>query len=276
MPFVLFSQGIQPGKIYAAGEDLIGPISGVKSKVPEGWMGVLPMDTEVFLLVPDGINADGEIYVTVDTADLEILKKRWLIGLSLDNGNRLKSDGDIFMRGDAMASNVILEGNGRSFKGYIESKCGDFGNCITFLLISPPQFFSTLKAGLLELSDNTTMVEPSLKSIYDDFDWNELLSGKYLANFDYVPGAKSENELWLCADGSFRSKLKRTGLLKDDVKEYQGNKRGNWETSSIGKTGLLMLNIDKVGPLKLELLIDNDRLYINGKRYFAMLTDDCK
>jgi hypothetical protein len=55
--------GVKPGSMYSAGDELNGPIYGVKSKVPVGWSGILPMDSEVFLLVPDGINADGEIYV---------------------------------------------------------------------------------------------------------------------------------------------------------------------------------------------------------------------
>jgi hypothetical protein len=181
------------------------------------------------------------------------------------------------MRGDAMASNVILEGNGaNAFKGYIESKCGEFGTCISFLLTSPPQFYEKLKPGLIELSDNTSMVKPSKESIYEDFDWNTFLSGKYVANFDYVPGAKSENELWLCPDGSFRSKLKRTGLLKEDAKAYQGKKSGTWSTKSVGKTGVLTITIAKMAPVQLDLLIDQDRIFINGKRYFAMLTDVCK
>jgi len=271
-----FGQGVQPGKMYEAGDQLTGPIYGIQSRVPQGWMGLLPMDSEIFLLVPSGVNADGEIYVTADTIEIESLKQRWLVGLDLDNGNTLKSDGNIFMRGDALASNVILEGNGASFKGYIEAKCGDYGTCISFLLLCPPQFYDKLKVGLLELSDNTSMVEPSMQSIYDDFDWNKFLSGKYIANFDYVPGAKSENELWLCSDGTFRSKLKRSGFLKEEVKEYQGKKNGNWKTSSVGKTGILTLDINKMGSLEIELTMDNDRLFINGKRFFAMLTDECK
>jgi len=270
-------QGVQPGKMYEAGDELIGPMYGVNSKVPDGWMGLLPMDTEIFLLVPVGSNMDGEIYVTADTTDFETIKKQWILGLKLDNGNTLKSDGELFMRGDALASNVIIEGYGASsFKGYIEAKCGEFGTCISFLLLCPPQFYDSLKEGLLQLSDNTSMVKPSLSSVYEKFDWREFLSGKYVANFDYVPGAKSESEIWLCPDGSFRSKLKRGGTLKNDANEYQGKKSGTWKTSSIGKTGILTLEIDKMDRIDLDLLIENERLFVNGKRFFAMLTNECK
>jgi hypothetical protein len=221
-------------------------------------------------------NSEGEIYVTTDSTNLEKIKSGWLQGLDLDNGNTLKSDGKIFKRGDAIASNVILEKNTFTFKGYIEAKCGEFGNCISFLLLSSPQNFEKLKSGLIEMSDNTIFVEPSLKSIYDNFNWKEFLSGKYLANFDFVPGSKSENEIWLCPDGTFRSKIVKKGLLKDEAKEFQGKKKGTWDTSSMGPKGILTLNVDKIGEVSLELGIDNDRIFLNDKRYFVMYTDECK
>jgi hypothetical protein len=126
------------------------------------------------------------------------------------------------------------------------------------------------------MSDNTIFVEPSLKSIYDNFNWKEFLSGKYLANFDFVPGSKSENEIWLCPGGTFRSKIVRKGLLKDEAKKFQGKKKGTWETSSIGANGILTLQVDKIGAVNIDLGIDNDRVYLNGNRFFAMFTDDCK
>lgn len=272
-----FSQGIQPGKIYEAGEQLVSPMYGIQSKVPAGWMGLLPMDTEIFLMVPTGSSSDGEIYVAADSSTFDAVKANWMEGLLLDNGSRIKSDGNIFMRGDAMASNIILEGNGAmGFKGYVEAKCGKFGTCITILLTSPPQFFEEQKKAVIEFSDNTQLVKPSKTNIYDDFDWKAFLSGKYLANFAYVPGAKSEDEFWLCPDGTFRSKLKRSGALKNEVKEYQGKKSGSWSTNSVGKTGTLTLDINKMGPVEIDLMIENDRVFLNGYRFFAMLTDDCK
>lgn len=266
---------LKPGKLYDQGEEIYGPVYGIKSRVPQGWSGVVPMDTEVFLLMPIN-NLDGQIYVMADTTDYDKIKANWLEGLELGNGNILMSDGNIFNRGNALASNVVLLDKTTGFKGYIEAKCGPYGTCIGFLLLCSPQNYDELIKGLMEMSDNTEFVEPSNKGFYDDFDWKEFLSGKYLASYEYEPGAKSENELWLCADATFRSKLKRTGLLKEEAKTLQGKQKGTWETSSIGPEGKLVLHFAKQGELELNLLIDEDRIFLNERKHFVMFTDQCK
>lgn len=41
---------LQPGKMYEPGETLYAPRFGFIAKVPEGWEGILPRESEVFLL----------------------------------------------------------------------------------------------------------------------------------------------------------------------------------------------------------------------------------
>lgn len=276
IPWSLHAQDrLKSGKMYEPGEDIYAPTYGIKTKVPDGWTGMVPMDTEIFLLMPMS-NVDGEMYVFADTANYDIIKTRWLEGLELGNGNVLKSDGNIFQRGDAIASNVILEQKTTDHKGYIEAKCGEYGRCIGIFLISAPQFFEDLKKDLMAFTDDIHFVEPSDKGFYDDFNWKEFLSGRYLASYEYAPGAKSENEIWLCPDGSFRTKLKRSGDLKAQASQFQGKKKGTWETSSIGETGILVLNFKKEGKVEIPLQIDDDRIFLNGRRHFVMFTDECK
>jgi hypothetical protein len=266
---------LKPGKLYDQGADIYAPGYGIKSRVPPGWTGVVPMDTEVFLLMPLN-NMDGQIYVMADSTSYEVMKANWMVGLELGNGNILLSEGRIFSRGDAIASNVILSDRTTDFKGYIEARCGPYGVCVSVLLLGSPQNFEALKQGVIDMSDHTEFVEPSDQGFYDDFDWNEFLAGKYLASYEFKPGAKSENELWLCPDGSFRSKLKRTGLLKEDAKAFQGKQTGTWETPSVGPNGKLILHFSKQGDITLDLLIDDDRIFLNERKYFVMISDQCK
>jgi hypothetical protein len=265
-----------PSKRYSSGDILFGRASGAKSVVPEGWSGVLPRDSEVFLLLPaDGSN--GEIYITSDlVTDKNQRIANWKRGLELGNGNILKSDGKIFNRGNSLASNIILQYKTNNTKGYIESQCGPYGICISATLFSSPEDFAKVKMALYEFMDGLTWVEPNLAGAYSDFDWQAFLSGRHLLNYDYVPNAKSENDIWLCPDGTFTTKLKRGGLLKDQAKDYTGTKKGTWETSAIGQTGILVLNYEKLPPLEVKLKIDDDRIYLNEKRHFAMKATVCK
>lgn len=273
----LFAQAkLKPSKHYSSGDVLYGAKAGVKSVVPKGWSGMLPRDSEIFLLLPtDGAN--GEIYITADIGiDEEQRKSNWLYGLELDNGNVLKSDGKIFKRGNSLASELLLTQKTTDGKGYIETQCGPYGTCISATLLGSPQDFAMMQKALYEFMDKITWVEPNLQADYSDFTWSEYLSGKHLLNYDYVPNAKSENDIWLCPDGTFSTKLKRGGLLKDQAQNYKGSKKGTWDTSSVGQTGVLTLNYEKLPPLKVSLKIDDDRIYLNDKRHFVMKATVCK
>lgn len=267
---------LKPSKHYSSGDVLYGAKAGVKSVVPQGWSGMLPRDSEIFLLLPDD-GSNGEIYITADAGiDEEQRKSNWLLGLELGNGNVLKSDGKIFKRGKSLASEIILAQKTTNTRGYIETQCGSYGNCITATLLGAPQDFARMQKALYEFMDKITWVEPNLMADYGDFNWPEYLSGKHLLNYDYVPNAKSENDLWLCTDGTFTTKLKRGGLLKDQVQNYKGTKKGTWETSSVGQKGVLKLNYEKLPPLEVSLKIDDDRIYLNDKRHFVMKATICK
>lgn len=266
---------LRPSKQYSSGEKLYGAKSGAKSIVPNGWSGMLPRDSEIFLLLPDdGSNA--EIYITTsEWVSKEQRKADWIAGLELGNGKVLKSDGNVFDRGKSLASNIILEQATSNTKGYIEMQCGPFALCISATVFSSPQDFDKVKKSLIEFMDALTWVEPNLEADYAEFNWHEFLSGKHLLNYDYVPNAKAENDIWLCPDGSFTTKLKRSGLLKKQVAEYKGTKKGSWKTSSVGQTGKLILTYDKLPVLEVDLKMEDDRVFLNGKRHFAMKATVC-
>lgn len=265
---------LRPAQRYDEGELIFAPTFGMKSKVPKGWVGVLPRDTEVFLMMPKA--GDGEIYVTADSINAEILKERWLQGLDLGNGNTLMSDGNIFMRGDVIASKVVLRSKTTDKKAYIEAKCSEYDRCVGGLLVASPQNYDELKKGLEEFLDNMTFEAPSTASIYASFDWKKYLSNKRMMNYTFAQGGKAVNEIWICENGTFNMKLKRTGMLKHNAKDYKGKSKGTWETSSVGPTGKLILHFAKLPDLEIDLLIENDQVFINEQRYFLMYGATCK
>lgn len=273
----LFGQSnLRPSKHYSSGEKLNGAKTGAKSVVPQNWSGMLPRESEVFLFLPDD-GSNGEIMITADNVtDNKQRRSNWQTGLDLGNGNVLRLEGETFMRGKLLAGNIALDQKTSDAVGYIESQCGPFGICITATLFSSPQDFEKNKKALMEFMDALTWAEPNSQGEYADFNWHEYLSGKQLLNYDYVPNAKAENDVWLCPDGSFTTKLKRSGLLKDQAKDYKGTKKGTWETTSVGQKGVLILNYEKLPPLEVSLKIEDDRIYLNEKRHFAMKATVCQ
>ena len=106
------SNRIKPGTMYHAGDTVRLPRMGLSTRIPEGWSGVLPRDTEVFLLMPEN-NSVGEIYVLInEKADLQVQRKLWEGGMDLAEGLRLQRDGEVSTRGnDIIGTMAKLVGN---------------------------------------------------------------------------------------------------------------------------------------------------------------------
>jgi len=265
---------IRPGQLYDSGEEIYGPKLGVTTKIPEGWAGVLPMNTEVFLLMPKN-NSFGQIYVMGGEDSYEALKSRWAAGIELDNGVFVKSINEPEFRNGSLASDLVVEGN-KSWSGYVEAKCGNYGLCLISFLFAPPDMVPTLSVSIQSFMDDLSFSEPKEINPYENFDWNEFLGGKYMASYERLQGSKKESEIWLCPDGSFKSKLKRKGVFADQSQDYLGNKKGTWKVGDPGPTTTLSLSFKKLAPIQIELLIEEEKIYVNGNRFFFMHDDQCK
>lgn len=266
---------ITPGEVYNPGEEIYTPTLGFKAVVPQGWMGMLPQNSTIFLLSSlKGLG--GSIYLLGDTTNFEIMKANWSIGLELEEGRVLKSDGNFEMDGDLLTSGVILTGTDQNRnKGFIAARCGEYGRCVSALLICEEKYLEEMKKSVSEFLASLTFVSPIIKNEYEGFDWKLFLGNKKLMHYGNVVGSKSVNEVFLCEDGTFMSKLKRTGVVKGDIGKYKGKHRGTWTTNSFGATGTLTLNFDKLPPVEVDLLIKDDHIFLNEKRHVALAAPMC-
>ncbi len=273
--FSFSQQTISPGQVYNQGDELYAPRLGFTLSVPAGWMGTLPQNSSIFLLSSlKGI--DGQIFVLGDTTDFETMKIRWPQGLELEEGRVLKSNGNIIEENGILFSMVILTGGqNQAYTGFIAARCGEYGRCVSALLTCEVKNLEEMKKSVHEFLNSVNFVSPNMKNEYDGYDWKLFLANKQLIHYDNVVGSKSVNELWLCEDGTFMSKLKRTGVVKGEIGKYKGKHKGTWETSSFGKTGTLRLNFEKLPPVEVDLLIEDDHIFLNRKRHVALAAAMC-
>jgi hypothetical protein len=273
------SNRIKPGIMYHAGDTVRLPRIGLSTRIPEGWSGVLPRDTEVFLLMPEN-NSVGEIYVVLnEKADLQVQRKLWESGMDLAEGLRLQRDGEISTRGtDVIGTMAKLVGNSANnqAKIYLEAKCSPNGFCVSYVSTSDAVSFENVKKALQQFVDNTVFSKPSNESPYKNFDWKKFLSGKILLSFGYENNSKREDQVNLCEDGTFHSTLTRTGIFKDQAKGYQGKKRGKWDVRSNGERATLTFTFDKVPPVDVEIEAREEEVYVKGIRYFVGESEGCE
>jgi hypothetical protein len=284
LPATLYAQlpsnRIKPAEMYQSGDTIRSPRLGVQAVVPEGWAGVLPRDTEVFLMMPQD-NTIGEIYVVVnEKMDLQGQMKRWQAGMELSDGLVLEPNGEITKRGPDIISAVGKAtgagANNSQLKVYTEAKCSPYGFCIVFLSTSDALNYDKVKKTVQTIVDNTVFQAPSNESPYKNFDWKKFLSGKIILAMGYDDHSKKIDEVDLCGDGTFRSRITRTGIFKGQAKDYTGKKEGTWVVKSMGEKATITLTFKKLPPVDVELVAKDEEIYINGTRHFAGESQQCK
>jgi hypothetical protein len=267
---------VRPGTMYHEGDTVHSPRLGLNTIIPSGWEGVLPRESEVFLLMSNTLN--GEIYAVVNEGiDKAGQVKRWMNGMEVSEGLRLLPDGDITNRGDAICANVKVTGNkpNNGDKIYLEGKCSPYGFCVSYMLTSDPGSYDKIRSAMQSLVDATQFSKPSTESPYVNFNWKKFLSGKVLLNIDYEQTSKREDQVSFCADGTFRSDITRKGVFKEQSKGYKGRKKGTWDVKSKGEKATLTFSFEKLAPVTVNMEIRNEQMYVNGKRYFIGNSEDC-
>src|SRR6478735_3402889 len=123
---------LQAGKMYDAGESLFAPRLGFNTKVPAGWQGVLPRDTEVFMLTTTNTSIYGEIYVFgKEQGDLKAMHEAWMKGFDLTETIRLKAT-DPKLTESSLSSEVITEGEhiNKGYRAFAIARCNPSGPCV--------------------------------------------------------------------------------------------------------------------------------------------------
>ncbi|NJN42260.1 MAG: hypothetical protein HC811_08615 [Flammeovirgaceae bacterium] len=180
------------------------------------------------------------------------------------------------MRGNIMGSGTALTGTQANRKGFAEASCGPFGFCIVSIMLSDTENYDRNKKSLQKFMDDVDFFEPNSKKPYEDFNWVDFLKDKQLVNYTYMTGASKKNELRFCPDGNFETYIKQTGFLKEQNRKYMGTKKGTWTVIGTGPSAKLVLSFEKIGNLEVVLEMQEERVSLNGERYFISANPKCK
>lgn len=280
LPIVGFAQSskrIQPGKVYEPGEALYAPRLGFRATVPQGWSGVLPRESEVFLL--SSFTSPAEIFVLGrESGTVEQLKKDWENGFDMDENIRIKAKGAAIVNG-TLSAEVIATGDfiNKSMRGYAVARCSPDGPCVTALAVMPAQQFEQIKQAAVDFMTAAVFEAPSFASPYADFDWKEFLTGKMVTTYAYLEQGSKETTIHLCPDGRFTAKVTKKGILRNQNPDYKGKLAGTWAVEGIGERGRITLTFDKgLPPIKAELTIKEEKIFADAERYFVGTSDQCK
>jgi hypothetical protein len=270
---------LQPGRMYEAGETMFAPRFGFIATVPAGWEGVLPRESEVFLLSTT-TSVYGEIFVFGrERGDLNSIRETWMKGVNLSETIRIKSINPTLEDG-LLYSEITAEGQfiNKGFKGFVVSRCSPSGPCVTTLMTAPEQYYESVKNTAMEFMKSSTFQAPSNTSPYVDFDWQEFLSNKVLVTYASAQGGSKESTVHLCKDGSFTATLKKKGFFKEQNPAYKGNLAGQWTAKGDGEKATIqfIFSNKSLSPVEVSLTINDEKVTSNGERYFVGKSDKCK
>lgn len=271
---------IEPGRMYSAGEKLYAPLFGFTASVPQGWEGMLPRESEVFLLTSTRTDLFGEIYVFGrESGTLSVMAEVWARGFELSESIRMKAVKPEIKEG-MLSSEVVAVGEyvNSQNKGFAAARCSPNGPCVIALMVAPSQFYDSIKKTVVQFMTSGTFEAPSTASPYADFDWKEFLSNKVVSTYAAVKGGTKESLIHLCADGTFQSNIKKSGILKNQNPAYKGKLAGKWSVTGTGENATIQFTFDKkdLAPIEALLKLKDEKVYSNSERYFVGKSDKCK
>jgi len=266
---------LKPGKIYEQGQEIFAPMVGYKGVVPDGWFGTLPQEEEVFLMIPNG-NTSGYMFINAHHTPINQLKEDWKRDFSVTDEIIISIKGDPRIEGKKMTADFDVTGAQEPFMGYAVAIEGDYDWTIVMIILSPIKNKDTYMKNFNQLLASSVIQEPSIGTLYGDFNWSEFLKNKYLMSYLSSAQYKEQDEIWLCANGTFRAKIKSKGKLVVEKSPYKGNNKGTWTAEGIGEKGKLYLSVSKNNDATLEMEIKDDKIFINGGRFFALENENCK
>lgn len=268
---------IQPGRIYNAGDSIYTPRYGFSGVIPQGWVGVLPRETEVFLL-NSTTGTFGEIFVFGrEKTDLAKLAETWKAGVNISETVTLKAT-DPKIEGDLLFAQAEAVGNylpPKNYRAFAATRCGN--TCITVLVISLEENAEMASSSALEFLKSAILSTPREADPYEGFDWKGFLSGKLLISYEGFIDGKQQTKINLCEDGSFRAVVSKKGIMKDNNPDYKGTLRGKWTVEGKNSEAVLTFNFEKKDllPFVVNLKFVEEDLYANGERHYASQTEKC-
>ena len=266
---------LKRGTIYQQGEVIFAPMIGYKGVVPPGWFGTVPQGEEYFLMIPSS-NATGYMFINANHNSLQELAQIWKGSFALTDNIIISMIGSPTISGNTMSAEFNVSGAQEPAFGYAHAVAGSHGWTVVMILLAPVSKKDQFRQNFDELISSSVIEAPSITTVHGDFNWAERLKSKYLMSYISQTKYTEQNEIWLCPDGTFRSKIMSKGLLKVEKSDYRGSKSGTWTADGIGEKGTATFNFTKKPPVTVELEIKDDKYYLNGVRIFVLENKNCK
>lgn len=267
---------IEPGVRYDAGTRVGVAALGTSFVIPTDWIGTLPPGAEAFVLGSEV--TPGLVLVTGDEADsVEAVKLLFSDPLPMQDGVVLLPQGAPVVEERHVSQSYSATGGGQSLVGQARAVVGDEGVVVAFVALGPAERADEYRALVGALAGSVRFVAPVIVSppaTGSAVDWDALVRGRKLHYIYSDTGFTDEDQIDLCADGTFAKRGGGGGFgggTPGASGAWQHSGGGTWSISG----NVLRLHYSNGEEGSYTLSYENEKLYLDGSRYFRVETDSC-
>jgi hypothetical protein len=266
------AQQIEPGVQYHGPTTLQAPEYGAAFILPAGWSGMLPPDGDFFVM--QSATVQGYIFAGID--ELTLTQAQRLMSADINLGDVvLKPAGEVRVDSSRLAAEYSIVGSRTPLVGQVTTIVGDHGYGIFFIAAAAPDGIEPIRAavGMITASVRLTGPASSGATSTATSDWAEQIGGRKLSHFFTRTGYTEEDYLWLCHDGRFYHSFNSGGFGGGASGAFESKDGGRWEVSGTSEQGALRLAYNDGRTSRITLSVQEEKLYLDGKRYFREATD---
>ena len=268
---------IQPGRIYAGGEQISEPELGLRLTLPGGWRGRLSPDGESFVLESEA--GGGYLGVIGDEMTEADARQELAAPVDLGGGIVLTPTGAVReVASGHLSASYSVSGAQSDLVGTVDVRLTQSGLGVAFILLSPPAAAQGHLESMREFAFSLGVAEQTVQSAGGDDEWEPFLRGLYLARYYTATGYTESTELWLCSNGSFYYDSQGGGFGGGVSGALQSTGGGRWSATGAGKTGTLQLqwSSGERSSMSLEYDYEQNRVFVNGERMLRGQNERCQ
>lgn len=287
---------VQQGVIYEGSSRLESSQLGLSFQVPAGWQGAWPQGSEFFILESQALQST--VFMMIDQGTEQELRSLMSQPIPLDEQVVLQPVGQIRQQGKALIADYDVSGNPQ-YAARIAATSGLNNLAVAFIALAAKESAPQLQPVLDQLVNSLGFSQPKAPpaaATGGAGSWQDYMRGRYIVRMYTGSGYSEKEEVWLCSDGSFYRSTNYGGGGGGFSGAFAGKGHGSWQASGqMGAQGQLVLRYGQGSVtqgsmpgmdwqeqgaggevLTYSLAIENERLYLNGTKWFRDQNNYCQ
>ncbi|MEX2365664.1 MAG: hypothetical protein WD601_03610, partial [Pseudohongiellaceae bacterium] len=189
---------VQLRRLYTEGTRLMSSEMGASITIPEGWHGMWPAGSSLFMLEASGLDAN--IFIYAEMLTREELRELMTNPIPLDEGIELTPTSALRQDQEWFVSDYEIQAR-QDLSARVMARTGSNGLGIAFIAVATTGALTQAWGSASDVAASLTFFTPRLgmPAFGIDQTWQEYMKGRYITRFHRPTGHTPKEALWLCS-----------------------------------------------------------------------------